>query len=510
MKRSVLAVLAFLLFGVAPAVAQEPDSTPATRPDSVPATRPDSVPATRPDSVPVTRPDSVPVILPDSVPVTPADSIPVTRPDSIPVTRPDTVPATRPDTTSATPPDLVDRIVAVVGDSVVLASDVQEQLERRRAMGENVPSEGPALEQARQDELESLINELVMLQAAARDSITVTDADVQAQVDAAVAEQQRRFGGEAGFRQALQREGMTLDQYRSMIEENVRRSGIRQHYMAVLQRDHTPPPVSEAEVKKFFEERQGALGARPATVEFKQVVISPEPSDSARQTALDQANEVRQQLLEGEDFAQLARRYSDDPGTKEKGGELGWFRRGQFVPAFERVAFALRPGQISPVVETPFGFHIIRVDKVKGPERQARHILITPEITAADEARTEARAEEVARSLRAGASIDSMITAVHDGSEESHVGPALQDSLPPPYNAELRNASTGDIVGPFRIPGPHESYAVVRVVDVNAAGAYTLDDPQVREQIRTFIQQDKLMKEVLADLRRRTYIDIRN
>ncbi len=452
MKRSVLAVLMVLLAGVVPAVAQEPDST-----------------AQAPDSTAQAAPDSA----------------------------------------AQAEPELVDRIVAVVGDSVILASDVQEQLERRRAMGEDVPARGPALEQARKDELESLINELVMLQAAARDSVSVADADVQAQVQAAVAEQQQRFGGEAAFQKGLEREGMTLEQYRRMIERNVRRAGVRQRYMATLQRDHSPPPVSEAEVKQFFEERAGTLGTRPATIEFRQVVVSPQPSDSARQAALNEASEVRQKLLNGEDFEQLARRYSDDPGTKEKGGELGWFRRGQFVPAFDRAAFSLRPGQISPVVETPFGFHIIRVDKVKGPERQARHILITPEITSADEAKTETRAADVARSLRNGASMDSMIAAVHDAAEESHVGPALQDSLPAPYNAQLRGASAGDIVGPFGVPGPRESYAVVKVVDVNAAGAYSLDDPQIREQIRTFIQQDKMLKEVLADLRRRTYIDIR-
>ena len=407
-------------------------------------------------------------------------------------------------------PQLVDRIAAVVGDSVILASEVQEQIERRRAFGETLPTDPAALDAIRRQELETLINELVLIQAAQRDSITVADEEVQAQVDAAVSEQERRFGGREAFERALRAEGLTLEQYRRSVEKNVRRAGIRRQYVAVLQRDRRPPPVTEAEMRAFFEQRRADLGRRPATIEFEQVVVAPEPSDSARDAALAEAQEVRRKLVEdGEDFEQMARRYSDDPGSRERGGELGWFRRGRMVPEFERVAFALRPGEISPIVETSFGFHIIKVDRVKGPERQARHILIRPEITADDEGRTQERATEVATALRAGAPMDSLIEAVHEETEQSLVGPALRDSLPDPYGAQLRGATEGQVVGPFRIPGPTESYAVVRVRDVVEAGEYTLQDRELREQIRGFLQQEKLLEEVLEELRRRTYIDIR-
>ncbi len=406
-------------------------------------------------------------------------------------------------------PELVDRIVAVVGDSVILASDVDEQIERRRAFGEPVPTDSAALEALKRQELETLINELILLQAAARDSIVAGEGEVEAQVEAAIADQERRFGSRSAFEQALSNEGMTVEQYRQMIAQGVRRSGIRQQYVALLQRDRRPPPVSDDEIREFFEERRAELGRRPATIEFEQVVVTPEPSDSARERALEEAREILEQLQEGEDFETLARRHSDDPGTRQQGGQLGWFRRGRMVPEFERVAYSLRPGEVSGIVETSFGFHIIKLDKIRGPERQARHILIQPELTDADRTRTEERAREVAEALRGGASMDSLIEAVHDPVEQSRVGPALQDSLPSPYRSRLQGAGTGEVVGPFAIPSAQDAFAVVKVTDVTAAGEYTLEDQELRGQIRQFLQREKLLREVLDELRRRTYVDLR-
>jgi len=143
-------------------------------------------------------------------------------------------------------------------------------------------------------------------------------------------------------------------------------------------------------------------------------------------------------------------------------------------------------------------------------ERLARHILIRPDITEEDRARTEERAQEVAAAIRRGASLDSLIEAVHDPVEQSRIGPAVRDSLPVPWRGQLQYASTDDVVGPFPIPSSQQdAFAVVKVDEVVEAGEYTLDDQELRTQIRSFLQREKLMEEVLSELRRSTYIDIR-
>jgi parvulin-like peptidyl-prolyl isomerase len=145
-------------------------------------------------------------------------------------------------------------------------------------------------------------------------------------------------------------------------------------------------------------------------------------------------------------------------------------------------------------VETSFGFHIIRVDRIRGAERQARHILIRPEITAAEEARTQERAAEVATALRGGANADSLRRSVHHDPGQTSGSAPSQDSLPAPYNAQLPGAAAGQIVGPFPLPGSTETFVVARVLNVRA-GEYTADDRDLREQIRRYLQQEKLVEE---------------
>src|SRR5690606_19512324 len=136
----------------------------------------------------------------------------------------------------------------------------------------------------------------------------------------------------------------------------------------------------EAEARAHFDAQRANLGPRPATLSFEQVVVRPRPTDAAREAALAEAEEVLAQIRAGADFQEMARRHTDEPGGRERAGDLGWFRMGQMVPEFERVAFSLPPGMVSNVVETSFGFHIIKVERVKGGERQARHILFIPEM----------------------------------------------------------------------------------------------------------------------------------
>ncbi|MEJ2678496.1 MAG: peptidylprolyl isomerase [Gemmatimonadota bacterium] len=345
---------------------------------------------------------------------------------------------------SGPPETLVDRIVAVVGDSVVLASNVEEQLLRLEASGQKLPTDSAAMNKLRRQTLEPIINQLLLVQAAVQDSVVVDDADVNSEVDAELRRRQQAVGGPAALQAALARSGLTQVQFRDMLRKDISENMLVQRYLAQVQRDRNPPPVTLEEMRQFLDSRRASLGKRPATISFAQVVVSPQPTDSARQAALAKARDILAQLQHGADFAELARHYSQDPGSAQQGGELGWFRPGQMVPAFEQAAYALRPGQISGIVETPFGFHIIKMERARGPEREARQILIKPEITQADMDSAKVRAQEVSALAQQGVSMDSLQARFGDPNEEERVGPTLQESLPEPYRAVGRGEGHAD------------------------------------------------------------------
>lgn len=403
-------------------------------------------------------------------------------------------------------------VVAVVGDSVILNYDIEEDVFRTVAQSQQPPPQGEALERLRRQLLESRIDQLVILQAAARDtSVRVDQSTVDGAVQQEVQRRQRALGGPEQLEAALRQSGLSMVEFRNQLTQQIRRERLIQAYVQRQQQSRRPPPVTEAEMERYLAENRERLGERPATVIFEQVVVPVTPSDSALGRARAKADSIYALVVSGdEEFETLARRFSDDPGTRELGGDLGYFREGVMVREFSNAAFAMRPGQVSPPIRTSFGYHIIRLERIRGAERQARHILIRPEITEADAQRARALADSVVVQLRSGADIDSLIARHGDRDEQARIGPIVRDQLPEPYLTALATTNTGEIVGPLPIgEATQQKWAVVQVVNVQQSGEYTLDDAYVRAQIRRLLEQEKLLEEIVEELRRRTYIDVR-
>lgn len=402
-------------------------------------------------------------------------------------------------------------VVAVVGDSVILNYDIEEDVFRTVAQSQQPPPQGAALERLRRELLESRIDQLVILQAAARDtSIRVDQSTVDGAVQQEVQRRQRALGGPAQLEAALRQSGLTMVEFRAQLQQQIRRERLIQAYVSRQQQTRRPPPVTEAEMVRYLADNRERLGERPATVIFEQVVVPVTPSDSALSRARLKADSMYALATSGSEFEDLARRFSDDPGTRERGGDLGYFREGTMVREFSNAAFAMRPGQISPPIRTSFGYHIIKLERIRGAERQARHILIRPDVAESDVQRTSALADSLAMELRNGADIDALIARYGDRDEQARIGPIVRDQLPEPYLTALATATTGAIVGPLPIgEATQQKWAVVQVVNVQQSGEYSLDDAYVRAQIRRLLEQEKLLEEIVGELRRGTYIDVR-
>jgi peptidyl-prolyl cis-trans isomerase SurA len=412
--------------------------------------------------------------------------------------------------------DIVDRVIAIVGDSVVLQSQVQEEIQRLLLSDASLPRPDAAgYADFFQEILDTWVDRMLVLQAAARDTLMRPD---EAQIDQQVAQRidqlAQQFGGQAALQQALAQEGWTLAEYRDNLRHDARQLQIFQMFFQSRLRDARPVEVSEAELLDRFQQAASQLQQRPRLLTFRQVVLRPEASDSAKAAARIAADSLLARALAGEDFATLAREHSDDVGTASLGGDLGWFRRGVMLPEFENAAFALPPGRISNVVETLFGYHIIKVERVRGrSEVQARHILKIPASGPADLERARALARDVAARARAGESMTALFDAYSDPlASDSLTLPFDQlGNLPPAY-AVLRAAAEGDVVGPIEYQAAGGTagdlrIAVVKVIQVREAGAYTFED--LRPQLASQLQQERQRERILQDLRANTHIEIR-
>jgi peptidyl-prolyl cis-trans isomerase SurA len=403
-------------------------------------------------------------------------------------------------------PELVDRVVAIVGDTVLLMSDVQEELNQMAAAGQ-LP-EDPAQREAAADQvLQRKLDDLVLVSAALEEGLTVPADQVNEQVEQQIQQVQQRFGSETAFTQALAGSGLTREDYRQALLAQTHDQILVQQFLGNRLRSRARPVIDEDEIREFFDSQQSTLGERPATASFQQVVVMPEASPEARAEAIATAEEVLNELTTGGDFEVLARRFSDDPGSAEHGGDLGWFRPGRMTPDFERVAYSLRPGQTSGIVETEFGFHIIRVDRQRGAERQARHILIEPEITEVDVERARERADSVAQAIRDGARFPTLAELYNSPEFPATVNRAATERLLPGYSEAFESVEQGEVIGPVEIQDPRGQtlWLVARVTEQIPAGAYTLND--VRDQIRQQLEQRKMVEELLVELRDQVYID---
>jgi peptidyl-prolyl cis-trans isomerase SurA len=402
--------------------------------------------------------------------------------------------------------ELWDGVVAVVGDTVLLRSDVALFLEQARAQGQQVPTEGPELERFVQQAVDERVSDLLLIEGARAAGLQVTEAEVQLAVDEQIRDVRGRFPNEAAFTQALAEAGRTPETYRAELARQFADQTLAQRFIRQRTQEMAPPAVSDAEVRTFFEANRERFGQRPASVSFQQVIVRPLPNDSARARALRTAGEVLRELNAGGDFEVLARRYSMD-GTRERGGDLGWFRQGQMVRTFDQVVFGMRPGQTSGIIETEFGFHIIRLDRTRGPERQARHILIRPDITQADIDLARTRADSVATAVRAGASAPELAARYDTPDAARFQADVPLDRLPPAFVSGLESAQPGTVVGPLQVEnGPNPAFAVLRVTARQTAGAYTAEEQ--RERITEVIREQKLMERLLEELRRETYVAV--
>jgi len=293
-----------------------------------------------------------------------------------------------------------DRIAAEVDSVVILQTEVDDQAAVVAQQNNVDPKNAAAMKKLRTDVLDAMVKEKLIAAEAHRQNIQVTQSDVDAQVDQAIAGARQSLGTEKAFQDQLRREGLTEESLRKKYAADFRE---RLAASRLVQREvRSKINVDSTDAKAYFDKHTAELPKRPEMYRLSVILLQIPAGDSVKARARAKAAMVLTRAKAGEDFARLATLFSDDPSAKF-GGLLrnpqtgdAWFTRGTYDSTFERAAFALKPGQISDLVETRFGFHVIRVDSALGDRIQARHILVLVQPDSSD----SAAALEKARAVR--------------------------------------------------------------------------------------------------------------
>jgi peptidyl-prolyl cis-trans isomerase SurA len=402
--------------------------------------------------------------------------------------------------------------VAIVGTRPILSSQVDEELVRFQAQGGQVPQDSAGRAKMRRSIVDRMVEEELVVQQAQRDTnVKVSEQEVLDAVEQTYQNARKQFSSELEFQNQLRAVGLgSVEEWRRQLSDDQRRRILQDRLFEHLRQKGKlrPIPPTDAQMREFWESNRAQQPKRPATVSFRQVVIKPQPDSSAKARARQLAESLLVVLRHGGDFAAIAKRFSADTASREQGGELGWFRRGVMFQAFEDMAFRLRPGEISDIVETPFGYHIIRVDRIQPAEILARHVLIMADVSPAQVAVARRLADSLHDALARGAPFDTLARNA-DPEEPKLAEDAPINQLPQEYQDLLARDTTAGIK-PVVAVGAQSSrpkFVVFDVTQRHAEGDLAFEDVKVR--IKDILGNDLAIRHYIDQLRRQTYIDVR-
>lgn len=270
---------------------------------------------------------------------------------------------------------VIDKIIAKVGGELVLLSELEEQRAYAESQKGGLPPDAQCII------LEQILSQKLLLNQAKLDSIVVAEDEVESQMN-------------ARFERILQMMGDDVEQFEAFYGQSIpqAKESMRQELKNQLLTDRMRSQVlnsinvTPSEVKAFYS--RIPLDSLPyfnSEVEIREIVMKPEINQEQDRLAREKLESIKQRIEKGgEDFADLAKKYSDDPGSGRQGGNLGMTKRGSFVPEFEAAAYNLEEKEISKIVKSEFGYHLIQLLERRGNSINTRHILIKPEITDAD------------------------------------------------------------------------------------------------------------------------------
>jgi peptidyl-prolyl cis-trans isomerase SurA len=303
---------------------------------------------------------------------------------------------------------MVDGLVAVVGDKIILKSDVESEYANWIAQGNDPDPDMKCII------IDQLLTNKLMLRQAELDSLEVSDEEIEGQID----RRMRYFISMIGSREKLEEfYGKSILEIKEEFRPQIKEMVLAQKMQEQITQNVT---ISPREVQAYFAKVPAdSIPYFDAEIEIGQIVLFPEIGPVQKEFTIEKLGDIRSRILKGENFTTLALLYSEDPGSAKEGGSLGFFGRGEMVPEFEAVAFKLKPGEISSVIRTKFGYHILQLVERRGDRVHCRHILIKPPVGNRELDGARIRLDSIRKEITAGNLDFTAAVRKHSEDEES-------------------------------------------------------------------------------------------
>ena len=305
---------------------------------------------------------------------------------------------------------LLDRVASVVENKIVLMSDVVLAANAVAAQQKINPNTSPTIyKKLLEDSRESMVEQLLIIEMAEQDSVEILDKDVDKALNQQIENIISQTGGKEQAEAVL---GKKISEFKRSYRDDMRGKLLAEKYTSSLTSSIS---VSRGDVVDFYNTYKDSMPSFPTLYKTHHILLEIKPSEKSQKTAYEKTLTIKKEITQGLSFEEAAKKYSSDPGSKDKGGNLGYVSRGVFVDEFEKVVFTVEKNKLTDPVKTQYGYHLIEVLERTGEKVLARHILIRNEITDFDKKETYEKANKIKNSIK---SFDDFYKAAQEFSDD--------------------------------------------------------------------------------------------
>ncbi|UCE17830.1 MAG: peptidylprolyl isomerase [Gemmatimonadota bacterium] len=403
---------------------------------------------------------------------------------------------------------VLDRILAIIDEEIILLSDLNEALQQAAVQLElNPQNDREKIEQLRTELLNRMIDEKVLLVKATEDTIEVKDNEVEQTLENRIQQMIDQYGSEEAFNKELLRYGLTLKDLKKRYRDEIRNELLAERVMQLKIADID---ISRREVEEFYATYKDSLPEQQEAVRIAHLLLEAKPGDDVKREALGRIQDILNESKAGADFAKLAEQYSEGPSASV-GGDLGFFGPGTMVPEFERAAFALDVGEVSQIVETQFGYHIIKLEEKRGNEIRVRHILIKMETGLEDEERAKEDIENLKARIDQGEDFGALVREYSEDPTTAPKGGELGwfyvAQIPPLFKTEIESLDVDQVSAPIK---SDFGYHLITILERREGGTLSLENDW--DAIKGLAKQYKVQDQFqtwLRNLREKMYVEVR-